>query len=169
MYMDSLNYYRQQISHALHELVDWGEKRKEAEQQMAKLRQLIIANANFLPEDERGIFVKQAEDSVPSGFTDNIRHLFRVHFPDALTPVMLRQELLDAGIDLSAQSNPLASIHSVIRRLLDAEEIERYGKIENGAYRWKEEHPLRAISRKPKSADQVRAALDGVKGAAQKK
>jgi hypothetical protein len=167
--MDTLDYYRQQISRALHELVEWGEKRKEAEQQMTKLRQLIVANANFLPEDERGIFVRQAEESVPSGFTDNIRHLFRVHFPKALTPVMLRQELLDAGIDLSAQSNPLASIHSVIRRLLDADEIERYGKLENGAYRWKEEHPLRAISRKPKSSDQVLAALNATREEAARK
>jgi hypothetical protein len=51
---------------------------------------------------------------------------------------MLREELFDAGIDLSAQSNALASIHSVIRRLVDSGEIERYGKTDLGAYRWKQ-------------------------------
>jgi len=136
--MDRFQYYREQITHALRELVEWGERKKEAEQHMAKLRQLIVANANMLPENERGIFIKQAEQSVPSGFTDNIRHLFRVHFPDGLTPVKLRDELVKAGIDLSSQSNPLASIHSVVRRLLESGEIEPNGNVDFGGYRWKQ-------------------------------
>ena len=138
MSMDKFDHYRKQLVHALHELLAWSEKKKEAEQQMAKLRQLIVASANLLPEDERGAFIRQAEESVSTGFTDNIRRLFRVHFPDALTPVMVREELGNAGIDLSSQSSPMASIHSVIRRLVAGGEIEPYGKNNLGAYRWKE-------------------------------
>jgi hypothetical protein len=151
--MDRFEHFRKQIVFALEELVTWGEKKKEAEQHMAKLRQLIIANANMLPEEERGAFINEADESFVSGFTDNIRHLFRVHYPDPLTPTQVRDELLQAGVDLSGQSNAMASIHSVIRRLLEAEEIQRFGAGDLGAYRWNNDanQPLRELTRKPKS------------------
>jgi hypothetical protein len=136
--MDRFDPYRKQITLALDELVHWGEKKKQAEHEMAKLRQLIVANANMLPEDERGAFIKSAEDSITRGFTDGIRQAFRDVHPDPLSPTGVRDKLVAMGYDLSSQSNAMASIHSVIRRLLDAGEIERYGAGDLGVYRWKQ-------------------------------
>lgn len=137
---DVLDLYRQQIGVALRELMRWAGQKREAEQQMSKLRNLIIANANMLPDSEKAIFIQQANESF-AGFTDTIRELFRTH-PKGLTPTMVRDKLVEAGFDLSSQSNAMASIHSVIRRLLEAEAIERYGAADLGVYRWAGE-PLR--------------------------
>jgi hypothetical protein len=128
--------YRVQISLALRDLVKWAETKKHAEQEMSKLRNLIIANANMLPDDERALFMAQASENF-AGFTDTIRELFRTVFPRGLTPRQVRDKLVGIGFDLEAQSNPMASVHSVIRRLLNAGDIESNGDAEIGGYRWK--------------------------------
>ena len=138
--MDAFQPYRQQIGAALRQLLELANRKKEIEQQMSKLRNLIVANANMLPDSERAVFIKQAEDSISAGFTATIRELFRTN-PKGLSPTILRDKLIESGFDLNSQSNPLASIHSVIRRLLENEEIERYGAADLGIYRWKQATP----------------------------
>jgi hypothetical protein len=51
--------------------------------------------------------------------------------------MQVRATLQGMGYDLSSQSNPMASIHSVIRRLLEKGEIEPNGDPDMGGYRWK--------------------------------
>jgi hypothetical protein len=119
---DSLDPYRQQIGRALRDLMQCVKQRREIDQQMSKLRNLIIANANLLPEAERAVFIQQANESF-AGFTDSIREIFRTHV-NGLTPIQVRDKLLELGFDLNSQSNPMASIHTVIRRLESAGEIE---------------------------------------------
>lgn len=119
---DALDPYRQQIGRALHDLMHCVKQKREIEQWMSKLRNLIIANANLLPEAERAVFIQQANESF-AGFTDSIREIFRTHV-DGLTPIQVRDKLLELGFDLNSQSNAMASIHSVIRRLKNAGEIE---------------------------------------------
>ena len=103
---------------------------------MSKLRALIVANANMLPDVERRVFIQQAKESFP-GFTDTIREFFRAAYPKGLTPKKLRDKLVEAGFDLDGQSNPMASIHSVIRRLCLRDEIEQNGDVDIGGFRWK--------------------------------
>ena len=132
------------------EMIEWTRRKREAEQELMKLRQLVIANANMLPHAERLAFIKKVEDAASTGFTDTIRRLFRAAYPGALTTMKIRQGFEDAGIDLSSQSNPMASIHSIVRRLFDAGEIERYGAADIGAYRWKvtaEDSPFEKFKR----------------------
>jgi hypothetical protein len=146
---DGFDPYRKQIQLALQELVRWGGTKRQAEQEMAKLRQLIIANANMLPESEREALISQADNSFVTGFTNTIRHLFRNRWPNGFTPVQMREELTRLGVDLSTQVNPMASIHTVIRRLIDGGEIEPNGNPSFGGYRWRHVHPLQELSRKP--------------------
>jgi len=101
---------------ALQELVALGMKRKEIDRDMAKLRQLIRANADMLPDDEGAVFLEEAESSGERGFTDTVRRLLRSN-PHGFTPTELRSALVAEGFDLSAQSNGMASIHSVLKRL----------------------------------------------------
>jgi hypothetical protein len=135
--MDQFEPYRKQIGVALRELMKWADTKKKADQEMSKLRHLIIANANMLPDNERAVFIAQASESF-AGFTDSIREVFRTTYPKGLTPIQLRHRLVSIGFDLDAQSNPMASIHSVIRRLLTAGEIEPNGDVDMGGYRWKQ-------------------------------
>lgn len=137
MFMDKYQPYREQINIALVRLIELARCRKEIEQETTKLRSLIVANCNLLPDEERVAFLRQAEDAAATGFTSIIRRLFRAAYPGALTTMKIRQELADDGVDLSSQSNPMASIHSIVRRLFEAGEIERYGAADIGAYRWK--------------------------------
>lgn len=130
---DEFTPYRKQINHALRELVEWGKRKKEADRQMAKLRSLIVANANMLPDDEREKLIAVSVEASAFGMTDSIRSVFRDSHPAGLTPTQVRDKLTDNGFDLSTQANPMASIHSVIKRLLTAEEIE---PVDDG-YRWK--------------------------------
>ena len=134
--MNECDVYRKQIRHAFRELIRWQETKRRADQEMSKLRALIVANANMLPESERRIFIQQANESFP-GFTDTIRDLFRAAYPKGLTPKQLREKLVEVGFDLDGQANPMASIHSVLRRLCLRDEIEEHGDVEIGGFRWK--------------------------------
>jgi len=144
--MDAFDPYRKQIRHALAELLEWGKRKREAEQRMAKLRTLITANANMLPDQEREQLIGQAVESSASGITDSIRSVFRLAYPKGLTPVQVRDKLSAIGFDLTSQSNPMASIHSVIRRLLSGHEIEPFGDASFGGYRWKHSNPLAGLT-----------------------
>lgn len=57
------------------------------------------------------------------GFTDPIRWVFGIS-RTPLSPVEIRDDLLKMGIG-SDQVNLLSSIHTVLRRMAEAEEIER--------------------------------------------
>jgi hypothetical protein len=107
---------------ALQELVALGMKRKEIDRDMAKLRQLIRANADMLPDQEGATFLEDAESSEERGFTDSIRQLIRLN-SSGFTPTELRDALTAEGFDLSSQSNVMASIHSVLKRLVKNREV----------------------------------------------
>ena len=133
---DPSNTYRKHIAHVMEELAHWAKMKRDSEQQIAKLRALVIANANMLPDDEeRRAFISHANELVSLGFTDSIRELFRKVFPKGLTPMGVRDGLVIDGWDLSSQVNPMASIHSVIRRMVAAGEIEPDDAGETGSYR----------------------------------
>lgn len=133
---DEYTPYRQQIVWALAQLREWNERKKEAERQMTKLRSLVLANANMLSDDERAGFV-EAVESYGTGITDSIREVYRQTYPKGLTPTQVRDQLIATGFDLNSQANPMASIHSVIKRLIASDEIESFGDATFGGYRWK--------------------------------
>ncbi|HEX3660074.1 MAG TPA: hypothetical protein VHU89_01500 [Acidobacteriaceae bacterium] len=122
--LDKYEPYRIQVRAALRELMEKGRQRTEIDREMANLRQLIRATANMLPDVERKTFIAQAEEAEPAGFTDTIRKLIETAVR-GITPVELRDALPAAGIDLSSQVNPLASIHAVLKRLEKSGHISR--------------------------------------------
>jgi hypothetical protein len=62
------------------------------------------------------------EPTVPLGLTDACRLVLR-NSTDPLTAVELRDRLVSIGVDLDHHSNPLASIHTVLRRLHESGEL----------------------------------------------
>jgi hypothetical protein len=141
--------YRQQIRWALDQLREWNEKKKEAERQITKLRSLILANANMLPDAEQAAF-GEALESYSTGITDSIREVYRQASPKGLTPTQVRDQLIATGFNLNSQANPMASIHSVIKRLISSSEIEPFGDAAFGGYRWKSKEQAFVYDKSPK-------------------
>jgi hypothetical protein len=58
------------------------------------------------------------------GITEGIKAALRLAFPRGVSPTALRRALEDAGFDFSNQKNPMASIHSILKRLQKKGHIE---------------------------------------------
>lgn len=57
------------------------------------------------------------------GITDAVRETLRAVAPNRLTAMQVRDALVKSGFDLSEYSNPMAIIHQVLRRLIDAGQV----------------------------------------------
>jgi hypothetical protein len=58
------------------------------------------------------------------GFTDAIREVFRANLRIVLTPVGVRNKLKERGFKLENYKNPLASIHTILKRLMKQGELD---------------------------------------------
>lgn len=58
------------------------------------------------------------------GITEAIKAALRSAYPRGVYPTALRRALEDAGFDFSNQKNPMASIHSILKRLQKQGHIE---------------------------------------------
>ena len=58
----------------------------------------------------------------PAGMTDCIRDVLK-DAPEPLTAAEIREKLEALGFDMKSYSNPLATIHTVLRRLTEADEV----------------------------------------------
>jgi hypothetical protein len=98
------------------------------EKKIAAVRQMIAGFSDALGEK----FVE--EDSL--GLTDAIRQAFKTS-DASLTPTDLRGRLESLGYDTSKYGNLMASVHTVINRLLHQEQIQPNGTIGGKpAYQW---------------------------------
>ena len=85
--------------------------------------------------------------------TDAVRLAMRAGVP--MTPLDVRERLLSIGVDLSAYSNDLAVIHTVVKRLNEAGELRVIPKPSGkNAYLWAK--PPRAIALGPEIAEFIR-------------
>ncbi len=56
-----------------------------------------------------------------STLTDEIVHILRAEYPAWLFPAQIKQRLERLGHDMGKYTNPLATIHQTLKRLLDAQ------------------------------------------------
>lgn len=137
MSMD-IKHYRKAItfySLALRKLLD---QREQLNRKIEHTAELISANANFLPEDERAAQLQKLAEMVagPPGFTDSVRLVLRNVPSQALTAKKVRDLLRGAGFDLSSYTNPLASIHTILKRLAERGEVVVSESDGEFRYRW---------------------------------
>jgi hypothetical protein len=120
---------------ALRKLLD---DRDKLNQKIEHTAELIAANANFLPEGERAAQLQKLAEMVagPPGFTDSVRNVLRNVPSQALTAKKVRDLLRGAGFDLSSYTNPLASIHTILKRLAERREVEVSESNGEVHYRW---------------------------------
>jgi hypothetical protein len=88
-------------------------------------------------DDEVTPYIEQLDNIIqPEGFTDAIRKVLKAS-TEALTPAEVKDRLPEAGFSLEGYSNPLASIHTILKRLARTENVEQAVKEEKAAYKWK--------------------------------
>jgi len=112
--------YRQALDAATREYRELQLKRQEIDDRLAQLVQ-TIATLNRLC----GV-----ESTVQWGLTDACRVVLKAARRD-MTPAEVRDRLEAIGFDLAKYTNPLAAIHTVLKRLHDAGEVlfvERPGR-----------------------------------------
>jgi hypothetical protein len=119
--------YSQAYETAKLDLLKQLQKRDQIDQQIRKLKQTVKALGELCgtsPEElEKLLLIEGFTMDSNMGFTNAIRRLFRMH-KTALSPVEIRDDLLKVGIGTD-QVNLLSSIHTVLRRMVEAGEIEK--------------------------------------------
>ncbi len=138
--------YLQMLRQLVAERDSWQQKREEADRHMLRLDALIRATAKMLPLEQRtaGELLLERIDQRPPGLTMGIRLCLSDPKRGWLTPVEIRNYLFDIRFGLeNYTSNPLASIHTTLKRMVPREvevkELPNGGK----TYRLKRGTPLR--------------------------
>jgi hypothetical protein len=108
----ALEDYRQALKAAIREYESLGAQRREIDDRLAQLAQ-TIGTLNRLCG-----FVS----NVPWGLTDACRVVLK-NAGKAMTPTEVRDRLESIGVDLSKYSNSLAAVHTVLKRLNQAQEV----------------------------------------------
>jgi hypothetical protein len=119
--------YKQAYAAAKIDLLERLQKRDVLDQHIRKLKQTVKALGELCgaPAEEldKLLLVEGFAIDAKPGFTEAIRRLFRVH-QTALSPTEIRDDLVKMRIGVG-QVNLLSSIHTVLRRMAEAGEIER--------------------------------------------
>jgi hypothetical protein len=89
------------------------------EREIAELTRTVNFLAQMLGEQPEPVDA----DSPPGGMTECIRDILR-NATEPLTAAEIRESLEALGFDMKSYSNPLATIHTVLRRLGEANEVE---------------------------------------------
>ncbi len=113
--------YRKAAIDGIKEVERLAKQRRELDDQISKVSRLIAANISMLPEEEQAEYTAALTDTVPTtGLSDAILRVLRGKF---LTPSVCAKRL-SRGDTTSAAVNPLASIHTTLKRLFAARRID---------------------------------------------
>jgi hypothetical protein len=110
-------------------------EQENIERQIARLKQALVGLVPLSePPVDSTIAAEVAAFVNETTLADAVRQILRAA-ESPLTPTEIKQKLVNMGKDLSGQKNVMASIHSLLKRLVESEEIESK---ENGLfYIWK--------------------------------
>jgi hypothetical protein len=105
--------YRHALQAAVREYEELGLQRREIDRRLAELAQTIGTLSRLLGHTP----------TVPMGLTDAIRLVLRgAGLP--MTPVEIRDRLRVIGFDVAKYTNDLAAVHTILKRLNDARELQ---------------------------------------------
>jgi hypothetical protein len=115
--------YIEALGDALVEYKKLTDRRKEIDERLGKLVRLIAANINMLPDDQQELFLARFNEMTPpTGLSDAILRILSTD--EYMSPIEVRDKLLETGsYDFAGQANPLASIHTTLKRLVDSEDV----------------------------------------------
>lgn len=124
-----------QIRDYLHQLLDLAMQKKEIEKKSSLLEKAVRALIDLIPGEDQQLGLLEALDEVvrPAGLTNAVRSALHAAGGAPLTPREVRDIV---PMFLIGHSNPLASVHTVLKRLARTEDVEATSKDGNAAYRW---------------------------------
>jgi len=126
-----LTSYRADLVRLEAEAAELDIKRDELRKQMEQTKRVIASLASLA--GEHGI------NAGEMGFTDACRTMLNNAHPEWISAIEIREALVRSGFDLSGYANAMASIHTILRRLEENNEVEK-----------KEEGLKTVFRRKPK-------------------
>jgi hypothetical protein len=116
--------YRKALEDAKRKLLELVSQRDQIGVDIERLKAVIEALANMLdnPEDTSSELCEMESILGPGGLTDAVRRTLEASTARGMTPVEVRDALVSSGLDLSRYVNPLASIHTILKRLVKADD-----------------------------------------------
>ncbi len=131
--------YKQAIEEAKREYAELVNKAWETQIRISRLKYTILHLASLCGDEEH----KRAREQFfrEPRFAEACREILH-KTGKPLTPIEVRGELEAIGFDLAGQANPLASIHTTLKRLVESGEAKT-SKTASGktAYEWKSPIP----------------------------
>jgi hypothetical protein len=118
--------YKAMVKKIRAELESLEIRQEEIERQIARLKQALIGLTPLAQEDVRipGIDMTLLSAEIDAmSITDAARQILQAS-AKPLSPIELKQKLAEMGKDLSGQKNVMASVHSLLKRLTEAGQIE---------------------------------------------
>jgi hypothetical protein len=151
------------IENYLEKLVSLTQERSRIDRQLAGVEVGIRSILALHNDDEVIPYLERLYEIVrPEGFTDVIRKALR-STGEHLTANDVKDMLPNLGFTLDGYSNPLASIHTILKRLQKSGEVVLGIKEGRAAYKWAytdaEKKMREAIARKPPQAPVPPAAM----------
>ena len=143
------NKYRQQILEAWGQLAALERFQRVFEAKISDTRELIRALANFLSDNERAIELLLLDVyKHPTNITEAVRVALYVARMknERLTPVQIKELAEARGFDFAPYTNPMASIHSVLKRMRDSGTPEVTFNEDDSTYTLNDPLPTPAIS-----------------------
>jgi len=126
-FKQSLELAKGELKHLQQELGECMKKQAELEKKIAAVRQMIVGFSDALGEK----FIE--EDTL--GLTDAIRQAFKTA-GRRLAPTEVKDRLESIGYDTSKYGNMMASVHSVINRLVQQKQLQQINVGGKPGYEW---------------------------------
>ena len=140
MYMagDYIIKREQEVEEARAKLADLFRQREELEIQIAKQQRRVALLAALVDESEE---TDQILELNLGGLTDVVRSALRTGGSRGLTPLEVRTRLIQLSFPIGEYKNFMASLHSVLKRLVDSGEVrtaifDKPGGRDGSVYRW---------------------------------
>lgn len=117
--------YRKAYETAQRELADLLQIQEGLEKRIVLVRQNVQSLKELCESEEIKVPTSQEAEwlLLTSSLPDEIVNILRARYPDELRATDIRQQLERLGHDFSRYTNPLATIHMVIKRLLEANRV----------------------------------------------
>jgi len=141
MAIDSID-YRKLVTEIQKEIESLEVLQEDTSRRLARLKQSLIGLAPLADEQDQvskpagGLFMTLSTIMAETTMTDAARQILQAA-AKPLSPVQIKDQLVSMGKDLSGHKNVMASIHSLIKRLVDSGEIETKDNGLTYAWRWR--------------------------------
>lgn len=117
--------YVQLLRDLMKERETWARRKEDADRELSRLSELIRSTVKMLSPEQRSQCEKDIMEHIEHLYSPGLTNLIRGAFftgKEWLTPTEIRDYLKDIGVDFAKyKANPLASIHTTLRRLVPNE------------------------------------------------